>query len=540
MKLLKKITAIIILLSILISLNSPIISYATDGTKSGSTGEQAEEIGTEYEVKEEEAWDISENGDGSVIAKWTLEDRTITISGNGTMKTWSSSSNEDWHSSKYKKIIEKVIIENSVTSIGWDAFSGCSSLENISVEKNNSEYMSIDGVLYNKSKTEILLYPSNKSGTEFTIPNSVTSIGYCAFYGCSSLKSINIPEGVTKIGENAFEGCSSLANIIIPNSMTNIGAKAFHGCSSLNSVTIPNSVTNIKYETFLACNSLTSINISNEVTSIASSAFFDCSNLTNINVEENNSKYISIDGVLYNKNETELIHYPAGKKDTSFVIPNSVTSIESRAFEKCSSLTNITIPETVTSIESGAFQYCRNLTNITISKGVTNIGLNAFFACKGPIICNTNSKIHEYCENNKISYILLDNDTSNIATNYKIKEEETWDISKSGNRSVIAKWNLEDRSITISGNGKMKDLSASSNEDWHSSRYKEIIEKVIIENSVTSIGKYAFYESSSLTNITIPNSVTIIGEYAFFRCSSLKNIIFPNSVTSIEDFAFQG
>ena len=100
MKLLKKLTAIIILLIMLITLNSPIISYAADGTESGgtgstgnsTTGEQTEEIGTEYEIKEEETWDISKNGDGSVIAKWTLDDKTITISGNGEMKSWSSSS----------------------------------------------------------------------------------------------------------------------------------------------------------------------------------------------------------------------------------------------------------------------------------------------------------------------------------------------------------------------------------------------------------------------------------------------------------------
>ena len=130
MKLLKKLTAIIILLSMLITLNSPIISYAegetgTNTTGGTTTGEQTEEIGTEYEIKEEETWDISKNGDGSVIAKWTFDDKTITISGSGEMRDWNYSSNEDWHNNKYKKIIEKVKIEDGVTSIGYRAFEGC-------------------------------------------------------------------------------------------------------------------------------------------------------------------------------------------------------------------------------------------------------------------------------------------------------------------------------------------------------------------------------------------------------------------------------
>ena len=103
MKLLKKLTAIIILLSMLITLNSPIISYAEGETGTNTTGEQTEEIGTEYEIKEEETWDISKNGDGSVIAKWTLDDKTITISGNGEMKDWEYHSKVDWHSSHQKK-----------------------------------------------------------------------------------------------------------------------------------------------------------------------------------------------------------------------------------------------------------------------------------------------------------------------------------------------------------------------------------------------------------------------------------------------------
>ena len=236
MKLLKKLTAIIILLSMLITLNSPIISYAegeigTNTTGESTTGEQTEEIGTEYEIKEE-VWDISKNEDGSVIAKWTIEDMAITISGSGEMKDWSSSfSTENWHSSKLKNLIQIVKINNGVTSIGDRAFEECRNL------------------------------------TSVIIPNSVTSIGRYAFYNCSSLTSINIPEGVINIYNEAFRGCSSL----------------------------------------------TSINIPKSVVSITGSVFSECDSLVDINLVENNKNYVTIDGVLYNKNKTKQICNPPEK-----------------------------------------------------------------------------------------------------------------------------------------------------------------------------------------------------------------------------------
>ena len=171
---------------------------------------QTEEISRNYEIKEEETWDVSANGDGSVIAKWTLSDKTLTISGAGEMKDWDNDSVESWHNTQYTNAIEKVIIEEGVTRIGWYAFGGFSSLESI------------------------------------VIPESVTSLGNLAFEGCSSLISINIPEGVTSIGGYAFSGCSSLTSINIPDSVTSIGEDAFYGCSSLESITISESVISIE------------------------------------------------------------------------------------------------------------------------------------------------------------------------------------------------------------------------------------------------------------------------------------------------------
>lgn len=171
---------------------------------------QTEEISRNYEIKEEETWDVSANGDGSVIAKWTLSDKTLTISGAGEMKDWDNDSVESWHNTQYTNAIEKVIIEEGITRIGDYAFRECSSLESIEISE------------------------------------SVTNIGQYAFYECSSLTSINIPESVMSIDSYTFYGCSSLTSINIPDSVTSIGEDAFYGCSSLESITISESVISIE------------------------------------------------------------------------------------------------------------------------------------------------------------------------------------------------------------------------------------------------------------------------------------------------------
>ena len=190
---------------------------------------------------------------------------------------------------------------------------------------------------------------------------SVTSIGESAFYGCWHLTSITIPDSVTSIGEGAFYDCTSLASITIPDSVTSIGDYAFNSCYSLTSITIPDSVT-----------------------SIGDYAFFDCDGLTSITVDTDNN-YFSNDseGVLFNKNKTELITYPASNAKSSYIIPDSVISIGQMAFFQCCNLTSITIPDSVTSIGIGAFFECLSLTSITIPDSVTSIGIGTFYCCVG-------------------------------------------------------------------------------------------------------------------------------------------------------------
>jgi hypothetical protein len=216
-------------------------------------------------------------------------------------------------------------------------------------------------------KTELMYHPAKKTATSYTISNSVTSIGNCAFDGCSNLTSVTIPNSVTFIGGYAFGYCTGLTSVTIPNSVTTIGDRAFEGCNSLTSVSIPNSVTSIGDYAFEYCTGLISVTIPNSVTTIGVGAFDVCSGLTAFTVESDNPSYSAVDGVLFNKGKTMLMYYPAKKTATSYTIPNSVTTIENGAFGYCTGLISVTIPSSVITIEGAAFFDCSGLTSVTVS-----------------------------------------------------------------------------------------------------------------------------------------------------------------------------
>ena len=265
----------------------------------------------------------------------------------------------------YCSNLTSITIPSGVTSIGEEAFSGCSGLTSINIPNSvttigESAFSSCSGF------------------TSITIPSSLTSIGVGAFYYCSGLKSMSVESGNTvydsrnncnAIIETATNtllyGCK---NTIIPNSVTSIGYRAFFMCSSLTSINIPNGVTSIDDGAFDSCSSLTTIEMSNSVTSIGERSFYNCTSLTSINISSSvtsigNGAFQGCSGL------------------TSMNIPSGVTSIGFAVFAHCSGLTSITIPNSVTTIGIGTFQYCSGLTSITIPSSVTNIGRGAFDEC---------------------------------------------------------------------------------------------------------------------------------------------------------------
>ena len=172
-------------------------------------------------------------------------------------------------------------IPSNVIKIAPYAFKGwnCTGLKSIEVAADNVHYSSEDGVLFNKDKTRLIRYPSDKDGASYVIPGSVVVIEEGAFAGCTNLTSITIPQNVTTIGEAAFYNCNGLKSINISNSVTTIGKSAFLYCTSLASVTIPQNVTYLEDYTFYCCFSLTSVTLPKSVTYIDEDVFGRCTSL---------------------------------------------------------------------------------------------------------------------------------------------------------------------------------------------------------------------------------------------------------------------
>ena len=420
---------------------------------------EATKVSTNYELKDEKTWDVSAQGDGSAIAKWTLKDRTLTISGIGEI----SNSEFNLKDKIYTELVEKVsIVEGiegigkeffnryfslisielpeglisisnkafldcyklvsinipkTVVNIGGSAFDNCYGLVSINVNTDNKNYLSEDGILFNKEKTTLIKYPSKKDDIkEYSIPTGVTGIVGGAFERCEELESIEISEGVKWIGSNAFEGCKGL-----------------------KSIEIPEGVTSIERETFLLCEGLKNITIPSSVSSIAMRAFNCCINLESIN------------------------------------IPKGVTSIERETFTACYNLTKIVIPDSVESIKESAFSICYNLGNMSISDNVRKIENSAFAQSNVIIYTTPNSEVHKYAENNKIGYVIdeispiLKIDYSNenltkenvlvtITANEEVQEVEGWELSE--DKKVLTKEYDENARETIT----IRDLAGNETE----------------------------------------------------------------------------
>ncbi|MBR5168435.1 MAG: leucine-rich repeat protein, partial [Salinivirgaceae bacterium] len=345
--------------------------------------------------------------------------------------------------------LTSVTIPNSVTKIGADAFEACSKLTEINVENDNTAYSSVDGVLFNKDTTTLICYPAEKTGTTYTIPNLVTSIGRNAFEGCSKLTTVTIPNSVTSIGYYAFSGCSSLAEVTIPNSVTSIGEYAFYYCSGLTSITIPNSVTSIEDGAFYGCSGLTSITIPNSVTEISSRAFYECSSLTSV------------------------------------TIPNSVTTIDNYAFKSCSKLTSVTIPNSVTLIGYHVFYGCDNVTLNCEHKAKPN-GWDDYWSPSGATVIwqELDATDPDYPE----LAVNADDFTFTVTSSVEPYTAKITGYTGTNPNVVLP------RKVTIDGKvHAVTELSANVFDN------NKIIMAVYIPNTITTIGSKAFNENYELT-----------------------------------------
>ena len=320
--------------------------------------------------------------------------------------------------------------------------------------------------LYTTNNGTITITKYTGPGGDVTITNSINGlpvdcIGAGAFSNCISLSSVTIPNSVTRIGDVAFLNCTNLPGITIPNSITSIGDMAFLNCGSLTNVTIGDSVTNIGHGTF-----------------------YYCTSLVEISVNASNPVYGSIGGVLFDKNQTTLVQFPAGKTGP-YTIPINVTDIGSEAFFLCTSLTGVTVPASVTNIPSPAFLRCTSLVEISVHAS------NSVYSSVDGVLFNKNQ-----------------------ATLVQFP------AGKTGPYTTPA-------SLTSIGRDAF--------------RYCTSLTNVTIGNSVTNIGGYLVFDNcTNLTSITIGKSVTSIGASAFSDCTSLTSVYFRGNAPNLGSFIFDG
>jgi uncharacterized repeat protein (TIGR02543 family) len=372
------------------------------------------------------------------------------------------------------------------------------------------------------------------------IPEGVSKIGMWAFNG-AQLSSITIPESLTVIGYQAFASATSLESVTFTgtSSLDNINEMAFFNTPALTNFTIPNGVRYVGDMGFYLTG-LTSINIPASLLNIGNRSFEDTP-LASFAVDANNQHYSSVNGVLFNKNQTTMIAYPRAKSGTTYTIPSGVTSIAFGAFKGVSSLTSVTIPTTVTSIDGYAFADATSLASIEIPASVTTIGTWAFNRTSAlrSITFASGSALTEIgygvFSESGLTSIAIPNSVTSIADYAFESARSLASIEIPVNVTTIGQAAFQRTSALTSvtfANGSALTTMAYG-------VFKESgITSISIPEGVTALPQDGFRDADSLTSVTLPSTLTTIGVGTFINMDSLSSITIPSSVTHIESFAF--
>jgi hypothetical protein len=411
------------------------------------------------------------------------------------------------------------------------------------VDTNNPAYSTVAGVLFNKSQTKLIQYPSGKAGT-YTIPASVTSICDYAFESCASLGSVMIPVSVTNIEDHAFAYCTSLTGVYCQGNAPSLGSSVFDNDDNATVYYLPGTkgwsspFGGLPAALWQQVILTVTANPTQGGTVTGSGTYWADANVQLAATAANGWWFLGwSDGATNNPysitvpptNCTYTAYFTDTPPQFSYTIASGavtitgytgsggpltipdtitglrVTSIGDLAFYNCTSLTSVTIGTNVTNIGRAAFSGCTNLTSVTIPNSVTRIGDSAFDECSSLTEITVGTSNPAYTS---VAGVLFDKSQSTLIQ---------YPGGKAGNYTIPT-------SVTNIGD--------YSFDNCHS------LTSVTMGNSVTSIGDYSFYTCSSLTSVTIPNSVTSIGDGAFMGCTSLTNVTIGNSVTSIGDWAF--
>ena len=410
-----------------------------------------------------------------------------------------------------------VSIPDSVTSIGHSSFRNCTGLTAVSIP---------DSV----TSIERGAFGLCTGLTTISIPNSVTSIEPETFYFCTGLTTVSIPNSVTNIEMLAFYGCTGLTVVSIPDSVTSIGSKAFFGCTGLTSVSIPDSVTSIGSSAFFGCTGLTAVSIPDSVTSIGDAAFASCTSLTQFEISAVHPVYEQIDGVLFHRESHTLVCYPAGRKATKYVIPDSVTSIENYAFYGCTGLTAVSIPDSVTGIGWYAFDGCTGLTAVSIPDSVTRIENSTFHGCTGLTAVSIPDSVTRIGRNafsgcTGLTAVSIPDSVTSIgegAFHIWNEETQTYDPMTSivftvPRDSYAERYCRENVFTFVYPDFTWRTLTDGT---VGITRYDGADAHVVIPaeidgHPVTGLADGAFAEAAHVTSIEIPDSVVVIGELSF-------------------------
>ncbi len=345
---------------------------------------------------------------------------------------------------KNRRALKHITLPQTLEEIGLESFRGCTSLLEMEIPERvlrigESAYRDCTSMKYlairnNCIKIGERAFENCAELETVELPNGLTEIYGGVFNSCKSLKKITLPEHLTILGESAFSDCVSLENVDIPASVTKIDDLAFNGCISMTKIDLKEGLKKIGKSAFKNCRALTQVSLPASVTAINNAPFRGCESLKSIKVAPKNKCYKSEpnkregnDHVLFNKNKSVIIAYPASSREVQYDIPDSVTVISDWAFCECKKLNRITIPDSVHEIGEGAFcncvlldeveipdsvtviddcafRGCKNLERVIVPSSVTELGWGIFDSCETTVTvyCEEGSAIQEYCKRNAI------------------------------------------------------------------------------------------------------------------------------------------